>query len=152
MIDKNKWNQYGEDGLKPNCITIHNTNNYDMSAKDLFNYLNNECTSSQGCHFLVDHKDIIQVLPLTWKTWHTGKGNDYAFNNSIAIEICSNNNDEFYLQGQDKAISLIKELMTKYDIPKEEIYFHKDWNSTVYCPSNILNLYVNKKNFIKKFF
>lgn len=152
MLNKNKWKQYGQEGLVVKCITIHNTNNYDMSAKELFEYLNKNNLTSQGCHYLIDYNDIIEVMPLTWKTWHTGKGNDYAFHNSIAIEICSNINDDLYLNGQDKAIALIKELMKKYNLTKDDLYFHKDFNDTTYCPSNILNLYGNKKNFIKKFF
>lgn len=152
MLDENKWLQYGKDGLVPKCITIHNTGNYDSSARQIFDYLNNECKTSQGCHYLIDDKDIIEVLPLTWKTYHTGKGEDYAFNNSIAIEICSNLDDDLYLQGQNKAVALIKQLMETYNIPKEEIYFHIDFNNTTYCPCNILDLYKTKENFLKKFF
>lgn len=152
MLDKNKWSQFGKDGLEPTCITIHNTGNYDMTARELFNYLNNECLTSQGCHFLVDDKEIIEVMPLNWKTYHTGKGEDYAFNNSIAIEICSNLDDELYLKGQENAIRLIKNYMDKFDIPKDEIYFHIDFNPTTYCPCNILDLYKTKENFLNKFF
>lgn len=152
MLDKNKWSQYGKDGLEPTCITIHNTGNYDMTARELFDYLNNECLTSQGCHFLVDDKEIIEVMPLNWKTYHTGKGEDYAFNNSIAIEICSNLDDELYLKGQENAIRLIKNYMDKFDIPKDEIYFHIDFNPTTYCPCNILDLYKTKENFLNKFF
>lgn len=152
MIKESKKLQYGQEGLIPSCITIHNTNNYEYNAKELFDYLNNECETSQGCHYLVDSESVIEVMPLTWKVYHTGKGEDYAFHNSIAIEICSNINNDVYLKGQDNAIKLIKELMTKYNISKEEIYFHIDWNATVYCPSNILDLYKTKKNFLEKFF
>lgn len=152
MLDINKWSQYGKEGLEPTCITIHNTGNYDMTARKLFDYLNNECLTSQGCHFLVDDKEIIEVMPLNWKTYHTGKGEDYAFNNSIAIEICSNLDDELYLKGQENAIRLIKNYMDKFNIPKEEIYFHIDFNPTTYCPCNILDLYKTKEIFLNKFF
>lgn len=152
MLDKNKWSQFGKEGLEPTCITIHNTGNYDMTARELFDYLNNECLTSQGCHFLVDDKEIIEVMPLNWKTYHTGKGEDYAFNNSIAIEICSNLDDELYLKGQENAIRLIKNYMDKFNIPKDEIYFHIDFNPTTYCPCNILDLYKTKENFLNKFF
>lgn len=152
MIDKKKWPQFGKNGLIPNCITIHNTGNYDLSAREIFDYLNNDCKTSQGCHFLIDHKEVIEVLPLDWRTYHTGKGEDYAFNNSIAIEICSNLDNSLYLKGQDNAVALIKELMSSYNIPLSEIYFHIDFNSTTYCPCNILDLYKNKQNFLRKFF
>ena len=152
MIKESKREQYGEYGLAPNCITIHNTGNYDDNAIEIFNYLNDECKTSQGCHFLIDDENIVEVMPLDWKTYHTGKGKDYAFNNSIAIEICSNIDNELYLKGQGKAIDLIKELMKKFNIPKSEIYFHQDFNQITYCPCNILDLYKTKKNFLEKFF
>lgn len=152
MLDKKKWLQYGQDGLVPKCITIHNTSNYDMNAQQIFDFMNNDCVTTQGTHYLVDDKGIIEVLPLTWKTWHTGKANDYAFHNSIAIEICSNLDNEKYLLGQDKAIDLIKELMKEYNLTNDDIYFHNDFNHKAYCPSNILDLYKTKKNFLNKFF
>lgn len=154
MINKNKWLQYGyESGnLKKTSITIHNTNNYEMSAREIFNFMDKENKTSQGTHFLVDDKEIIEVMPLDWCVYHTGKGNDNACKHSIAIEICSNNNDELYLKGQDKAIELIKSIMNEYNISKDCIFFHQDFNNQFYCPATILNLYGNKENFIEKFF
>lgn len=154
MIDENKWKQFGKEGLIPIAITIHNTRNYDMSAEDLLNYLNenSKTVNSAGCHYFADYKGIVEVMPLNWKVYHTGQAEDWAFNNSIAIEICSNLNNSLYLQGQDNAIKLIKELMKKYNLSNDDIYFHQDFESRMYCPCNILDLYGNKKNFLKKFF
>lgn len=152
MINKNKWQQYGKEGLIPTCITIHNTNNYEMKAKEYINYYENECFSFNACHYIVDYEGIVGIMPTNWKVWHTGKGNDYAFNHSLAIEICNNLDDDLYLKGQDIAIKLIKELMKKFNMSKDDIYFHKDWNDSTYCPNAILDLYGNKKNFIEKFF
>lgn len=152
MIDEKKYSQYGAYGLLPKAITIHNTNNYDWSAQDLFNYINSECKTSQGVHLIADHNGIIEVMPLDWKVWHTGKGNDWAFNNSIAIEICSNLDNELYLKGQQIAIDKIKELMKTYNLTNEDLYFHNDFNQTTYCPANILDLYKSKKVFLEKFF
>lgn len=152
MLDSNKWLQYGQDGLEATCITIHNTNNYGMSARELFTWLNEKNKSSQGCHYLVDHNEIIEVMPIIWCTYHTGKGYDYAFNHSIAIEICSNLNNDLYLKGEAKAVELIKELMEQYGFTTKDLYFHQDWNNKAYCPASILNIYGNKKNFIKHYF
>ena len=152
MIKESKRSQYGEYGLEPKCITIHNTNDYSKSAKELFEYYDNECKTFLCCHYLVDHNDIVEVMPLDWKTYHTGKGKDYAYNNSIVIDICSNLDNALYLEGQNRAIELIKKLMKNYNISKSELYFHRDFNYTVYCPCNILDLYKTKKNFLEKFF
>ena len=152
MLDEKRWPQYGKDGLTPKAITIHNSGNYDMTAKDIFNYLNTESKTSECFHYIIDDKETMEVLPLHWKTYHTGKGEDYAFHNSIAIDICSNLDDALYLKGQGQAIVLIKRLMAIYEIPLTEIYFHIDFNNTTYCPCNILDLYKTKENFLKKFF
>lgn len=154
MLSEKKWQQYGfkrsENDI--NCIVIHNTNNYENNAEQLENWLENECKTSQGTHYLVDDKEVRQVMPLDYGVYSTGKGKDYCSMHSIAIEICSNLNNDLYLWGQENAIALIKELMKKYNITKEELYFHIDFNSKFYCPANILNLYGNKKNFLDKFF
>lgn len=149
MIDKKKYNQYGEIGLEPKAITIHNTGTR-KSAKELLEIMKNG-TSSKGCHFLVDKDDIIEVMPINYRVYHTGKGRDWAFNNSIAIEICSQVDSNEYLKGQAKAISLIKKLMRKYNLSTDDIYFHNDF-ANVYCPCDILNIYGNKRNFLRKEF
>lgn len=152
MISENKYNQYGYKRSKDDIkgITIHNTNNYNMTAQDLFTWLN-EGTNNNGCHFIVDSKEVVEVMPTDWAVYHTGKGNDYGNHNTIAIEIVSNLSVEEYLKGQDRAIALIKKLMKKYNIPVENVYFHNDFNKQTYCPATILDLYGNKKNFIQIF-
>lgn len=151
MIDTMKFYQYGLPRDKKDIlgITIHNTNNYTMTARELFNYLNEESKDSNGCHYLVDDKEVIEVMPLDWMVYHTGKGMDYGNKYTIAIEICSNLNDEQYLVGQAKAIVLIKRLMKDYGFDESQIYFHKDFNPQTYCPASILNLYKTKKEFLK---
>lgn len=151
MIKLEKYRQYGEYGLSPKGFVIHNTNNYTMSARELFNYLNDECLTSQGTHFLVDDKEIIEVMPISWKVWSTGKGNDYAFHNLISIEICSNNDPIAYMKAEERAMGLVKNLMKGLHISKSEIYYHHDFNERTYCPATIMSLYKTKKEFIEKY-
>lgn len=148
MLKENKWKQYGEEGLDVQGIILHNTNNYEMNAEQLFDYLENDNRSSNGCHFLVDSDGVIEVMPLTWKTWTTGKGNDWAFEHCISIEICSNRNEELYEQGQDKAIELIKDLMEEHNLTYEQIYGHIDFNDKYYCPATILDKYGSVQRFV----
>ena len=150
MIDSNKYLQYGfkrNNDIKG--IVIHNTGS-DLSARQVFNYMN-KTKSSSGCHYLIDDKEIIEVMPLDYCVYHTGKGIDWSCKNTIAIEIVSNVDDTKYLKGQDRAINLIKELMERYDLTTNDLYFHNDF-ANVYCPSDILRIYGNKKNFIKEVF
>lgn len=64
MIKEDKRKQYGyqSDTYKKTSITIHNTNNYEMSARQLFNFLNSENKTSQGTHFLVDNKVLFVTI------------------------------------------------------------------------------------------
>lgn len=150
MLKEEKRPQYGKQGLDVKGIVIHNTNNYTKNIDELMNYLENESKTSNGTHFLVDDKKIIEVMPLDWCVWSTGKGNDWCFRHCISIEIVSNINDELYLSGQKRAIKLIKRLMKKYSLTKEDIYFHNDFNKEFYCPATILRIYGNKENFLKE--
>lgn len=148
MISKKKWAQFGHAGNKKTGIVIHNTNNPAMSAEDLEKWLNEDCRTSQGCHYFVDHKEVREVMPLSWSVYNVGNGIAYGNTDCIAIEICSNLNDKLYLEGQAKAVALIKDLMKKYNIPMERIYFHRDFQRNVNCPAQILRLYGNKSSFL----
>lgn len=147
MIPKEKWKQFGLPNAQIKGIVIHNTNNQSKSAKDLEEWMLNT-KESRGTHFLVDHNEVRQVMPLDWSVWNTGKGMDFGNLHCISIEICSNPNNRLYLQGQLKAIDLIEELLCRFNLTKSVIYFHRDFNNNVNCPSQILKMYGNKKNFL----
>ena len=147
MIPKEKWLQYGLPNADIKGIVIHNTNNQQASAEDLERWMETN-TTSQGTHFLVDYKEVRQVMPLDWSVWNTGMGYDFGNLHCISIEICSNPNDSLYLQGQSKAIDLIERLMTRFNLTKKDIYFHRDFQPNINCPSQILKLYGNKQNFL----
>lgn len=150
MITFNKMRQFGKEGLDVKGITIHNSGSF-SSAREIFDWLNNECKTSQGCHYLVDSKEIIQVMPLNWSVYQTGKGEDFAFKNTISIEICESHCPiEVYLKAQNNAVVLIKKLMNRYELTDDDIYFHIDFNSVTYCPHRILDLYKSKYQFIKE--
>lgn len=147
MIPKSKWKQFGLPNADIKGIVIHNTNNQNYSAERLEKWLT-ESKTSAGCHFLVDDKEIRQVMPLDWSVWNTGMGMDFGNLNCISIEICSSPSNIKYLAGQFKAIELIEELMERYNFTKSDIYFHRDFNPYVNCPAQILKLYGNKRNFL----
>lgn len=151
MIKESKWKQFGRQGLEVKGITIHNTSNYEKSAIDLKKWLEEECKTSQGCHYLIDHSKVVEVMPLDWCIWHTGKAFDYGNMHTIAIEICSNHDKEKYLQAEKKAVELIKKLMKKYHLSTSDIFFHNDFTG-VNCPANILQEYGTKNNFINQYF
>lgn len=149
MISESKWKQYGLPNADIKGIVIHNTNNQTWSAERLEKWMAEECVSSQGTHFLVDHKEVRQVMPLDWSVWNTGGGMDFGNTKCIAIEICSNPNNTLYLQGQERAIELIRDLMKQFNLTKDDIYFHRDFQPNVNCPAQILKLYRTKSNFLQ---
>lgn len=150
MLPGNKFSQYGfprtEDDIK--CIVIHNTGNTELSARQLFDYLANENRGSNGCSYLVDHEEVIQVMPDDWAVYNTGKAKDYGNRYGLAIEICDNLNDELYQQGQDRAVDLIKSLMVRYGIGENDVYFHIDFSPKTYCPHILLDRYGTSANFV----
>ena len=150
MIKEKKFIQYGfPRGVEDiKGITIHETGNYVMNAQELHDYLDNECKTSQGVHYIVDSEQIVQVMPDDWAVYHTGKGKDFGCRYTIAIEICSSYSDETYKKAEDRAISLIYNLQKKYHIPMDMIFFHNDWDSKAYCPTRILNEYGTSKSFV----
>lgn len=147
MISESKWRQYGLPNMVVKGIVIHNTNNQGASAEDLERWLENNDTS-QGCHFLVDHKEIRQVMPLDWSVFNTGMGMDFGNLNCISVEVVSNPSNKKYLEGQSKAIDLIKLLMTRFNLTINDIYFHRDFQPNINCPAQILKLYKTKDNFL----
>lgn len=149
-----KLKQYGisRDLSDIKCIVIHNTSNYQMSARQLLKWIEKENKTSQSCHFLVDDKNVIKVMPLDYVAWNTGVAYDVGNMNGIAIEICSCMNHEQYLLAEQRAIKLIKKLLKEYHLTKDDIFFHRDFCKDIYCPANILSIYGNKKNFINKYF
>ena len=152
MINEKKWYQFGfprnEEDIKG--ITIHETNNYEMNAEQLHEWINSECRTSQGCHYIVDDVKIIQVMPDDWAVYHTGKGMDWGNRYTISIEIVSSLSNQKYQKAEDRAISLIYNLQKKYHIPNDMIFFHKDFNMKTYCPKTILDNYGTANDFVRK--
>lgn len=141
--------QFGELGIDVKGICIHNTGNV-LSARKNYEYME-KTKLNLGTHYFVDDKEIIQAMPTNWKVWHTGKGRDWGNLHCIAIEICKSQTKD-YLKAQERAIDLIEELMNEFNLTESDIYFHQDFNQQKYCPHKILDLYGNKKNFIKEVF
>lgn len=129
-------------------ITIHNTNS-ELSAREIADDLIAQ-QKINLCHYLVDEQEVINIYPVEYEASHTGRGFDFGNKYTIAIEICrSQCKDDLYFKSQDRAIKLIKYLMKKYSLTKDDIYFHNDFN-TVRCPHRILEIYQTKERFINE--
>ena len=149
MIPKSKWRQYGQPGSKVKGIIIHNTNS-SKSAVQLEKWLSEENKGSNGCHFLVDSNEVRKVMPLNWSVYSVGNGASFGNLDCIAIEICSNLSEREYSKAEQKGIELIRELMSKYNLSKEQIYFHRDFQANVNCPAQIIKRYGTKARFLNE--
>lgn len=123
-------------------ITIHNTNN-EFSAKENVKMMNEliEQNIKVSVHYFVDAEEYIQASPLDQPTWHTGKGYDQGNMSTISIEICSKGSEDEYKKAEENALFLIRILMSKYDLRSNQIYFHRDFDTSFYCPHRILDKY-----------
>lgn len=129
-------------------ITIHNTNNL-LSAKENYDEFL-RIGKPNLYHYLVDEVETINTYPTDLEASHTGRGYDFGNRFTIAIGICRSACDKgLYMKAQDRAIKLIKELMKKYNLNSDDIYFHSDFN-TVKCPHRILDIYETKERFVNE--
>lgn len=130
-------------------ITIHNTGNSD-SAQEIYQRLL-DSKKTNLCHYIVDEKEVVNCYPVEMEASHTGKGYDFGNRYTIAIEIARSMCDEqLYIEAQNKAIELIKNLMSEYDITNNDLYFHMDFNPQTKCPHRILEIYKTKERFINE--
>lgn len=120
--------------MTPKYITIHDTGNASKGAgaKNHAIYAGRG-VNEVGYHFVVDDKNIYQLLPLNENAWHAGDGGNGTGNRrSIAIEICENPESN-RATAEKNAQQLAAYLMKKYGIPTSNIKQHHDWNGKN-CP------------------
>lgn len=143
MIDNNKLEQYGiereEGGILG--ITIHEFDDSTKTAQDVLQYLNEESRSNEAYHFVVDANDVIQLMPLDYAVYHTGKMMDWGDEHTVAIAICNNDDETEFMAGVQNAIDLINDLIDEYSLSYRDIFFHIDFNSKVHCPFHLLDMY-----------
>lgn len=130
----NKENKY---------IVIHYVGSV-SSAKanaDYFHSVNRQASA----HYFVDDNDIYRIVKESDSAWHCGtKGkyyNDCRNSNSIGIEMCCfNNNGTLDISEKTIAntIELTKEIMSKYNIPVENVVRHYDVTHKC-CPAPFVN-------------
>ncbi|OQR57636.1 S-layer homology domain-containing protein [Bacillus sp. CDB3] len=130
--------------MKPNYITIHETDNYSVgaNAKNHAQYLYSQATGttdrSASWHFTVDDKEIYQHLPLNENGWHAGDGAEGTGNReSIAIEIAVNQDGD-YNKAVENARKLAAYLMGELNIPLENVKKHQFWSGKN-CPAIMIN-------------
>lgn len=120
-------------------VTIHNTGNYSIGANAEMHRRYQHGSGADNYtsyHYVVDDKEIIQLIPEDEISWHagdgaTGKGNTQT----ISIEICVNRDGDIR-KATDNAVWLTADILWRNKIPHGRIYQHYDWNKKN-CPMEI---------------
>ena len=132
-------------------ITIHNTGN-DYSAQELYDLLV-QTKSTNVYHYIIDEKEVVNLLSEDEMAYHTGKGYDFGNRYTLAIAIARSTSEEpIYLQAQDRAVKFIKKLLKKYDLTTDDIFFHRDFDIQSTCPHRIIQIYKTKERFLNECF
>lgn len=136
-------------------IVIHYTSNDGDTAKNNVDYYARTPNLQASAHYYVDENEIWQSVKEGDAAYHCGTQTNYKHewcrnSNSIGVEICSkytgdikkdkNKNTvdygKYYFEASalQKTADLVKELMTKYNIPIENVIRHYDVTGKV-CPA-----------------
>ena len=123
-------------------IVIHYTSNQGDTAKNNADYFAREEVGASA-HFFVDETEIWSSVPEDCVAWHCGaktyRHPDCRNANSIGVEICMNDGQGNVRQGSiDRAAQLVRLLMDKYHIAKENVLRHYDVTGK-HCPGPMVD-------------
>lgn len=120
-------------------IVVHYTGNNGDTAWANTNYFKSTFRGASA-HYFVDENSIWQCVEDKNISWHCGAYKYYNScrnSNSIGVEMCSRkNNNTYYFKDQvvNKTVSLVKELMKKYNVPLSRVVRHWDVSRKI-CPA-----------------
>ncbi|MGX4598973.1 peptidoglycan recognition protein family protein [Faecalimicrobium sp. JNUCC 81] len=146
LVSKSKYNIKCPYSLKPEYITVHNTDNT-ASAKDEVGYMirNNKQISF---HVAVDDIEAIQGIPFNRNAWAAGDGKNGTGNRkSIHVEICKNKlgaNNITFKKCEDNAVKVCAQLLKQFNLGIDRLKPHKHWSGKN-CPST-----TNHQEFINR--
>ncbi len=129
-------------------IVIHNTAG--GTAYSNTSYFHNGAEGKYTCtHYVVDDKQIYQLLEDNWKGTHCGKPGRHWTDNPIDATPCDNSNSigievadgdsVNHLQAIENVIELTRHLMKQYNIDVDHVIRHGDTQDKP-CPATIMEL------------
>lgn len=133
-------------------ITAHNTGNWDVPANNYYRSLKRQNESKPDAgkssyHFVVDDKEIYQIIDTNNKTWHAGDSTGNA--TSVGVEICMFKDKARHNKAKANAQALIVELLKGHKLGSDKVKKHQDWSGK-YCPQTILDETNGWANFTKE--
>lgn len=138
LIPKGNRNRPGYP-MTPAWVTVHETANTrpganaEMHRQFVWNGGGREGVSF---HFVVDDREVIQLLPLTENAWHAGDGpNGPGNRTSVAIETCVNSDADWNRTLQN-LVALVAELCRVLRLGTDRVVQHNRWSGKD-CPARI---------------
>ncbi len=137
--------KYNHGGVNnPKYIVIHETDNtyIGADAESHYRYFNGGDRGASA-HYVVDDKQVIQLVEHNAQSWHNGK--KYVSSpavpqcnnsNSIGIEICVNQDGD-YRKAVANAVELTRKLMKELNISVDRVIRHYD-SCGKQCPAKML--------------
>lgn len=129
----------------PQCIVVHNTDNFEPTANARAHAIaqHDGDFSGMSAHYYTDDGETVyQAAPHNLGCWHVGinygNGNlfgTYGNRNSIGVEMCVQGGYN-YEKAFQHTVELVKYLMKETGIPASRVYRHLDICSKN-CPSQI---------------
>lgn len=116
-------------------ITIHETGNTKKGAGAQAHANLQTKGFSASWHWQVDDQIAIQSYPHTAQCWHAGDGRGTGNLQSIAIEICVNEESDFQMAVANAA-TLTKTIMKEEGIPQTRVVQHHYWSGKN-CPQQL---------------
>lgn len=125
----------------PKYLVIHETGNPRVGANayNHYRYWSSNDDANASTHFVVDSKEIYQMLELNQMAWHVGDNKGFSKitnSNSIGIEIAINADGD-YNQAKQNAIELTAQLMRFLKMDISQLKTHYDASGKD-CPQIIL--------------
>ncbi len=136
LVPPQKWHIKCPYNMIAETITVHNTYN-DASANNEARYaVSND--KSVSYHYVVDDKEVIQIVDESRNAWAAGDGNGPGNRKSIHVEICySLSGGVKYVAAEALAVKFIAQLLRERGWGIDKLRKHQDWNGK-YCPHRIL--------------
>lgn len=137
--------------ITPTSVTAHNTGNWDVPANNYYRSLKRQNESKPDAgqssyHFVVDDKEIYQIIDTTNKTYHAGNSTGNA--TSIGVEICMFKDKARHEKAKKNAKALFVHLLKAHKLGTDKVKKHQDWSGK-YCPQTILDEKNGWSNFTK---
>jgi hypothetical protein len=125
----------------PKYLVIHETNNIGVgaNANAHYRYWNRDSGANASTHFVVDNKEIYQMLKLNQVAWHVGdnRGHSSITNmNSIGIEIAVNQDGNYEVARQN-TIQLTINVMKSLNMDITQLKRHYDASGKL-CPLKMI--------------